>query len=87
MAFTCMYEAIFEIFICTFCFQMALYSLKNYMLRAVNFILQDIYCLDADGALFDAALLSAVAAFSHCKLYLKLIMLAVYFFFYFLAER
>ncbi|KAL0013024.1 hypothetical protein SO802_000093 [Lithocarpus litseifolius] len=26
----------------------------------------DIYCLDADGALFDAALLSAVAAFSHC---------------------
>ncbi|KAF5177164.1 Exosome complex component rrp42 [Thalictrum thalictroides] len=25
----------------------------------------DIYCLDADGALFDAALLSAVAAFSH----------------------
>ncbi|KAG6743857.1 hypothetical protein POTOM_052560 [Populus tomentosa] len=27
----------------------------------------DIYCLDADGALFDAALLSAVAAFSHCK--------------------
>ena len=29
--------------------------------------LQDIYCLDADGALFDAALLSAVAAFSHCK--------------------
>ncbi|PPD79932.1 hypothetical protein GOBAR_DD23162 [Gossypium barbadense] len=27
----------------------------------------DIYCLDADGALFDTALLSAVAAFSHCK--------------------
>ncbi|KAF5941186.1 hypothetical protein HYC85_022353 [Camellia sinensis] len=26
----------------------------------------DIYCLDADGALFDAALLAAVAAFSHC---------------------
>lgn len=25
----------------------------------------DVYCLDADGALFDAALLSAVAAFSH----------------------
>lgn len=30
-------------------------------------LVQDIYCLDADGALFDAALLSAVAAFSHCK--------------------
>lgn len=29
--------------------------------------MQDIYCLDADGALFDAALLSAVAALSHCK--------------------
>ncbi|XXG54495.1 hypothetical protein AAC387_Pa03g2359 [Persea americana] len=28
----------------------------------------DIYCLDADGALFDAALLSAVAAFSHLHL-------------------
>ncbi|KVI03487.1 Exoribonuclease, phosphorolytic domain 2 [Cynara cardunculus var. scolymus] len=27
----------------------------------------DIYCLDADGALFDAALLAAAAAFSHCK--------------------
>ncbi|KAL3841260.1 hypothetical protein ACJIZ3_025851 [Penstemon smallii] len=27
----------------------------------------DIYCLDADGALFDAALLSAVAAFSHLQ--------------------
>ncbi|KAF9607470.1 hypothetical protein IFM89_036067 [Coptis chinensis] len=26
---------------------------------------QDVYCLDADGSLFDAALLSAVAAFSH----------------------
>ncbi|TYH87466.1 hypothetical protein ES332_D01G118700v1 [Gossypium tomentosum] len=25
----------------------------------------DIYCYDADGALFDTALLSAVAAFSH----------------------
>lgn len=36
-----------------------------------SFILfvQDIYCLDADGALFDAALLSAVAAFSHCKIH------------------
>uniref|UniRef100_A0A2P2JZS1 Uncharacterized protein n=1 Tax=Rhizophora mucronata TaxID=61149 RepID=A0A2P2JZS1_RHIMU len=32
------------------------------------YVLQDIYCLDADGALFDAALLSAVAAFSHCKI-------------------
>nr|GMD84439.1 exosome complex component RRP43-like [Ipomoea batatas] len=31
-------------------------------------ILQDIYCLDADGALFDAALLSAVAAFSHLEI-------------------
>ncbi|XP_058182388.1 uncharacterized protein LOC131300515 [Rhododendron vialii] len=28
----------------------------------------DIYCLDADGALFDAALLSAVAAFSHLQI-------------------
>ncbi|KAH1120362.1 hypothetical protein J1N35_003522 [Gossypium stocksii] len=28
---------------------------------------KDIYCVDADGALFDTALLSAVAAFSHCK--------------------
>ncbi|GAU21176.1 hypothetical protein TSUD_10930 [Trifolium subterraneum] len=27
----------------------------------------DIYCLDADGALFDTALLSAVSALSHCK--------------------
>ncbi|XP_039129913.1 exosome complex component RRP43 [Dioscorea cayenensis subsp. rotundata] len=27
----------------------------------------DIYCLNADGSLFDAALLSAVAAFSHLK--------------------
>lgn len=36
-------------------------------------ILQDIYCLDADGALFDAALLSAVAAFSRCKFYLQLL--------------
>ncbi|KAM7270695.1 hypothetical protein ACFE04_029909 [Oxalis oulophora] len=27
----------------------------------------DIYCLDADGSLFGAALLSAVAAFSHCS--------------------
>ncbi|KAL0316813.1 UNVERIFIED_CONTAM: Exosome complex component RRP43 [Sesamum radiatum] len=30
--------------------------------------LLDIYCLDADGALFDAALLSAVAAFSHLQI-------------------
>ncbi|GLT95976.1 hypothetical protein SLE2022_136270 [Rubroshorea leprosula] len=28
----------------------------------------DIYCLDADGALFDAALLSAIAAFSHLEI-------------------
>ncbi|KAK1386620.1 Exosome complex component RRP43 [Heracleum sosnowskyi] len=28
----------------------------------------DVYCLDADGALFDTALLSAVAAFSHLKI-------------------
>ncbi|KAJ6912719.1 exosome complex component RRP43-like [Populus alba x Populus x berolinensis] len=28
----------------------------------------DIYCLDADGALFDAALLSAVGAFSHLQI-------------------
>ncbi|CAA0829869.1 3-5-exoribonuclease family protein [Striga hermonthica] len=34
----------------------------------VKFGLQDIYCLDADGALFDAALLSAVAAFSHLQI-------------------
>lgn len=32
-----------------------------------TYMLQDIYCLDADGALFDAALLSAVAALSYCK--------------------
>lgn len=30
-------------------------------------VLKDIYCLNADGCLFDAALLSAVATFSHCK--------------------
>ncbi|KAF5941191.1 hypothetical protein HYC85_022358 [Camellia sinensis] len=29
----------------------------------------DIYCLDADGSLFDTALLATVAAFSHCKIY------------------
>ena len=28
----------------------------------------DIYCLDADGALFDTALLSAVATFSHLNI-------------------
>ncbi|XP_011048048.1 PREDICTED: exosome complex component RRP43-like [Populus euphratica] len=28
----------------------------------------DIYCLDADGALFDAALLSAISAFSHLQI-------------------
>ncbi|XP_058105339.1 uncharacterized protein LOC131248864 [Magnolia sinica] len=28
----------------------------------------DIYCLDADGSLFDAALLSAIAAFSHLQI-------------------
>ncbi|CAI9105268.1 OLC1v1004155C1 [Oldenlandia corymbosa var. corymbosa] len=28
----------------------------------------DIYCLDADGSLFDVALLSAVAGFSHCEI-------------------
>lgn len=39
--------------------------------RFENFLLvQDICCLDADGALFDAALLSAVAAFSNCKLFI-----------------
>lgn len=37
------------------------------MTRNMILLLQDIYCLDADGALFDTALLSAVAAFSHCK--------------------
>ncbi|KAL5127985.1 Exosome complex component RRP43 [Glycine soja] len=34
-------------------------------LNAAFSIMQDIYCLDADGALFDAALISAVAALSH----------------------
>ena len=29
-------------------------------------ILQDVYCLNADGSLFDAALISVVAAFTHC---------------------
>ena len=36
-------------------------------LNSIIFIMQDVYCLDADGALFDAALLSVVAALSHCK--------------------
>ena len=30
---------------------------------------QDIYCLNADGSLFDAALLSAVAALAHCTVW------------------
>jgi exosome complex component RRP43 len=34
----------------------------------------DIYCLDADGALFDAALLAAVAAFSNRKFFSVLIL-------------
>ncbi|GMP86857.1 hypothetical protein CsSME_00039480 [Camellia sinensis var. sinensis] len=29
----------------------------------------DVYCLDTEGALFDAALLAPVAAFSYCKIY------------------
>lgn len=39
--------------------------LKNFLLSLYS--LQDIYCLDADGALFDAALLASVAAFSRCE--------------------
>ncbi|PKI70202.1 hypothetical protein CRG98_009394 [Punica granatum] len=35
--------------------------------KAAWMVYLDIYCLDADGALFDAALLSAVAAFSHLR--------------------
>jgi len=31
------------------------------------FVCQDVYCLDADGSLLDAALLAAVAALMHCK--------------------
>lgn len=31
-------------------------------------LMQDIYCLNADGSLFDAALLSAIAAFSHLQI-------------------
>ncbi|KAK6915224.1 Exoribonuclease, phosphorolytic domain 2 [Dillenia turbinata] len=38
-------------------------KLWNFMITIV-----DIYCLDADGALFDAALLSAIAAFSHLEI-------------------
>jgi exosome complex component RRP43 len=37
------------------------------VINLLNELMQDIYCLDADGALFDVALLSAVAALSHCK--------------------
>lgn len=29
-------------------------------------LLQDVYCLDADGSLLDAGLLAAVAALAHC---------------------
>lgn len=36
--------------------------------KAAWMVYLDIYCLDADGALFDAALLSAVAAFSHLQI-------------------
>lgn len=36
--------------------------------KAAWMVYLDIYCLDADGALFDAALLSAVAAFSHLEI-------------------
>ena len=35
--------------------------------NAAFFIMQDVYYLDADGALFYAALLSVVVALSHCK--------------------
>jgi hypothetical protein len=30
-------------------------------------LMQDVYCLDADGSLLDAALLASVAALAHCK--------------------
>lgn len=36
--------------------------------KAAWMVYLDIYCLDADGALFDAALLSAVAAFSNLQI-------------------
>ncbi|XVF56151.1 hypothetical protein PTKIN_Ptkin06aG0094100 [Pterospermum kingtungense] len=36
--------------------------------KAAWMVYLDIYCLDADGALFDTALLSAVAAFSHLEI-------------------
>lgn len=36
--------------------------------KAAWMVYLDIYCLDADGALFDAALLSAIAAFSHLQI-------------------
>ncbi|CAN8244942.1 unnamed protein product [Cochlearia groenlandica] len=36
--------------------------------KAAWMVYLDIYCLDADGALFDAALLSAVAAFSNLEI-------------------
>lgn len=51
------------------------FNLKNIVgfIRFLNdlFVLQDVYCLNADGSLFDAALLSAVAAFTHCKDHFK----------------
>jgi hypothetical protein len=52
-----LYGARYFIFICFDCV----------VINLLNELRQDIYCLDADGALFDAALLSAVAALSHCK--------------------
>ncbi|XP_021282193.1 exosome complex component RRP43 [Herrania umbratica] len=46
-------------------------SLKELCLvsgKAAWMAYMDVYCLDADGALFDTALLSAVAAFSHLEI-------------------
>lgn len=55
-------------FLCYYFFFIILKYLYKFLTGKNNwYALQDVYCLDADGALFDAALLSAVAALSHCK--------------------
>ncbi|KAL3534340.1 hypothetical protein ACH5RR_002801 [Cinchona calisaya] len=45
-----------------------IHFIVDYTLEHASFCIQDIYYLDADGSLFDAALLSAVAAFSHLRI-------------------
>ncbi|KAH0972077.1 hypothetical protein GBA52_024233 [Prunus armeniaca] len=53
---------------CSFCGMINLKELSLISGKAAWMAYLDIYCLDADGALFDAALLSAVAAFSHLQI-------------------